>query len=79
LRFRQVKGEIYICDTTDSHEFLFLGHALRKGKRVHVFSIGLITHIFFLKRRGKRLAAPIYIRLESKEMDNTKPKQLEGR
>jgi hypothetical protein len=34
---------------------------------------------FFLKGRGKRLAAPIYIRLESKEMDNTKPKQLEGK
>jgi hypothetical protein len=32
-----------------------------------------------LKRRGKRLAAPIYIRLEKKEMENTKPKQLEGR
>jgi hypothetical protein len=32
-----------------------------------------------LKRRGKRLAAPIYIRLEKKERENTKPKQLEGR
>jgi hypothetical protein len=32
-----------------------------------------------LKGRGKRLAAPIYIRLEKKERENTKPKQLEGR
>jgi hypothetical protein len=27
-----------------------------------------------LKGRGKRLATPIYIRLESKEMEDTKPK-----
>jgi hypothetical protein len=33
----------------------------------------------FFKGRGKRLAAPIYIRLEKKERENTKPKQLEGR
>ena len=34
---------------------------------------------FFLKGRGKRLATPKYIRLESKEMEDTKPKRLEGR
>lgn len=33
---------------------------------------------FFLKGRGKRLAAPIYIRLESKEMEGTKPKNRRG-
>jgi hypothetical protein len=32
---------------------------------------------FFWKGRGKRLAAPIYIRVGKKELDNTKPKQLE--
>ena len=34
---------------------------------------------FSFKGRGKRLAAPIYIRLEKKERENTKPKQLEER
>jgi hypothetical protein len=34
--------------------------------------------IFFLKGRGKRLATPIYIRLESKEMEDTKPKNRRG-
>ena len=31
-----------------------------------------------MKGRGKRLAAPIYIRLESKEMEDTKPKNRRG-
>jgi hypothetical protein len=31
-----------------------------------------------LKGRGKRLATPIYIRLESKEMEDTKPKNRRG-
>jgi hypothetical protein len=44
------------------------------------FSFGLCLGllIFFLKGRGKRLAAPIYIRLESKEMEDTKPKNRRG-
>lgn len=33
---------------------------------------------FSFKGRGKRLAAPIYIRLESKEMEGTKPKNRRG-
>ena len=31
-----------------------------------------------MKGRGKRLAAPKYIRLESKEMEDTKPKNRRG-
>lgn len=36
------------------------------------------TAPLFLKGRGKRVAAPIYIRLESKEMEDTKPKNRRG-
>jgi hypothetical protein len=36
------------------------------------------AHCFFLKGRGKRLATPKYIRLESKEMEDTKPENRRG-
>jgi hypothetical protein len=48
------------------------------GMKTILFFFGILE-IFFFKGRNKRLAAPIYIRLERKEMDNTKPKQLRGK